>query len=81
MKLKQSIFTKELKETNTLPVRVKATTSCGLSLTYRQGSLDLFDAHTRAARALADTLNWRERMIPGATKEGYVFVFDAEARV
>ena len=36
--------------------------------------------HRKAAEALRDKMGWSGRLIGGATKRGYVFVFDALSR-
>lgn len=77
--MQQCIFTKDLAPTRTKPQRVRAATSGGRFLIFGKGNVETYDAHAQAARILADTLNWKGRMVPGATKDGYVFVFEGEA--
>jgi hypothetical protein len=76
--VRQAITTKYIGATNTRGSRVKATSGGGLTLTIPYDhSLDTFDAHLKAAVALARKYKWIESendLVAGGTKTGYVFV-------
>ena len=71
----KTIQTKFLGETNTLGVRIKATTSEGKSVvvSYAQ-ELSGEAAHFEAVKELCKKLNWKGEFVAGSTKKGYVFV-------
>lgn len=80
----QSIVTRDLPPTNTLPARVRATAAGGATLVIsRHDAPDTYrgNAHDYAARLLASRLDWTDPMIPGATRDGYVYVIDCGRRV
>lgn len=82
----QSIITRDLPPTNTLPARVRATAAGGATLVISRHACPSDyrgDAHDYAARKLADKLNWHGEMIPGTALNGYgyVYVFDCGRRV
>lgn len=71
-----AIETKYLGPTNTKGSRIKATGN-GHSVTISYPyELSGEAVHRKAAQALADKMNWPGRLIGGATRSGYVFVFD-----
>lgn len=77
----QSISTRDIAETNTKPARIRATATNGRSvIVSRHCKDDYFAAHAHAARLLAGNLEWTDPMIPGATREGFAFVFDPGVR-
>ena len=39
-----------------------------------------FQAHAHAARTLADSIGLTDQLIPGATRDGFVFVIDCGVR-
>jgi hypothetical protein len=72
----QTISTKYLGPTNTLPSRIKATTATGVSVTVSFGYDDrTIDEHIKAVKALCAKVKWSGRFIIGATEEGYCAVF------
>lgn len=72
----QTITTKYLGPTNTLPSRIKATNACGRSVTIPFGYDDrTIDEHIKAVKALCAVLNWKGRFIIGGTADGYCAVF------
>ena len=72
----QAITTKYICPTDRKGARIKATNAVGKSLTigYRH-DLSSEAAHRAAAEALASRLDWPGRLVQGAIKGGYVFVF------
>lgn len=77
----QTIVTKFLPHTNTLPARIKATATNGQSLTrqYNHVSMDATQ-YAEVAMALAARMQWEGEMLAGGTKDGYVFVFSTEPK-
>ena len=72
----QSIMTKYHGATNAHGSRITATSASGLHVTVPyDDELSNLAAHRRAADALLKKLNWSGRLIGGATKDGYAFVF------
>ncbi len=73
----QAIITKFIPCTNCKPPRIKATAAGGESHTATFHNLegDEQQKHFAVARALAEKLDWSGRLVGGATKTGYVFVF------
>lgn len=70
-----AIVTKYLGPTNNRGTRIKATAD-GASLTLaRQFNLELDADHLRVAEALRVRLGWTGKLVGGATRTGYVFVF------
>ncbi len=74
---RQSIITKFIPATNRRPSRVKAIASGGESHTSSYHNLDGNEEqrHFAVARSLAEKLDWSGRLVGGATKTGFVFVF------
>ena len=78
----QSISTRDIPATNTKPARIRATASGGVSMIVSRHCMsDYFNAHAHAARMLADSLDWADEFIPGATRDGYCFVIDCGVRI
>lgn len=73
----KAIQTKYLGPTNCRGSRIKATDNDGNKVTIpypyelHQGE----DMHRKAARALCDKMGWKGRLVGGALKNGYAFVF------
>ena len=73
----QYIETKYLPPTNHKGGRVKAKASSApgsVTITYDH-SLDIEQAHAKAAMALAAKLDWRGEYAAGGNDRGYVFAF------
>lgn len=73
----QYIQTKYLSPTNHKGGRIKAKASCApgsLTIPYDH-SLDIEQAHAKAAMALAAKLEWRGEYAAGGNNNGYVFTF------
>lgn len=80
MKLTKSnycpIFTKWLAPTDTKGSRVKAYDAGrgGRSITVHwDHTLNIFDNHARAARALAEKLGWEDDYLAASHERGYIF--------
>lgn len=73
----QAIITKVLGPTDTKPMRVKATTASGVSVTMSwDHELDALENANKAVwRLYEQKLNdgWRGRYVAAATADGYVF--------
>ena len=73
----QYIETKYLQPTNTKSGRIKAKASCAydsLTIPYDH-SLDIEQAHAKAAMQLAAKLDWHGEYAAGGNDSGYVFAF------
>lgn len=74
---KVSIQTKYCGPTNCRGARIIATVGNGktkISIPYDH-ELNSDKNHAEAAKALCEKLNWAGKLVQGATKNGYVFVF------
>jgi hypothetical protein len=79
----QYITTKYLSPTNTKGGRIKASTSYGnesLTIAYDH-SLDVEQAHAKAAMMLADKLDWQGEYACGGNDSGYVFALIGHCNV
>lgn len=77
----QSIATKTLPATNTKPARIVATTASGIRrVESRSHDGPDEQQHACVALELARSLDWTGTLIAGATRDGYVFVFDNGGR-
>lgn len=73
----QAITTKYLGPTNARGSRIKASSESGHSVTASYDhALNPVENHARAAIMLCEKLGWKGDLVPGGTKDGYVFVFD-----
>lgn len=73
----QAIITKYFGPTSTQGARIIAETASGIKMLKAWNyDLDVEHNHERAAIALADSLEWLDsnRLVTGATKDGYVHV-------
>jgi hypothetical protein len=72
----QAILTHYVGPSNVRGSRYIATNADGKrAIVSADHALDSFHNHARAAKALADKLDWHGVMEAGATKRGYAFVF------
>ena len=74
----QAITTKILGATNTKPVRIKATSGSGVSVTVNKDhGLTEVQEHAQAVIALCKKLDWTHRgpFLMGGTADGYCAVF------
>tara|TARA_R110002020_G_scaffold304558_1_gene520334 strand:+ start:242 stop:718 length:477 start_codon:yes stop_codon:yes gene_type:complete len=86
-KMSQTIKTKILPATDTLPTRIRASQACWegktntVTISAHPAGLGSDDAHRYAASQLMDKLNWFGTMKGGSTREGMIFVFDETAKI
>ena len=72
----KAIETRFIGPTNTKGSRYKATDCDGNSVTLPTDyALDSEQNHRKVAEALRDKMNWQGRLLAGATRTGYAFVF------
>lgn len=74
--MRQAITTKYLGPTNYRGSRIKARCQAGSIIVSWDHALDVFDNHIRAAKALADKLDWTADWVGGSLPDdtGYAFV-------
>lgn len=70
----KAITTKYLPATNFKPSRIRANAGKIYGTINYDDGLDTDKAHAKAAKALADKLNWAGVWVQGSTEPGYAFV-------